>query len=364
MKILINRTDALGDTILTEPIAALLRLKFPEADIRFLISPISAPLFDNHPYVDGVFVYKKKSSILNRIKTLRKIIEEFTPDIYLFVGGDQFVSMYMWLKGIEKRAGLVSKWPSFLFLNSGVRQKRSLVTMHESEYNLNLLRGLGIEHDVNNEFDLSPKININEKNREESIEEFKYLLEQEGLDPSLESIFIHPGMTGHTLNWSSRNYGRLIDKMERRFPKRYNWIISHTASDQQYLTSLQDHISKCEHLDKRVYFFDGGVNGLSDYMNILSRAAAFIGPSTGTTHIANTLGVKTVGIYSPIKVQSTLRWSPYNHDEETLRLVIPDVVCGERFKCAGNSCPYYECMSKIEVQDIMNELIDLLNLEK
>jgi len=364
VKILINRTDALGDTILTEPIAALLRLTFPDADIRFLISPISAPLFEAHPYVDGVFLYKKKSSLLSRIKTLGNILNEFKPDIYIFAGGDQFVSFYMWLKRVDKRAGLISKLPSFLFLNYGVRQKRSLVTMHESEYNLNLLRGLGIVHDVKNEFDLSPKIFINDEKRQASIDLFKESLKDEGLDPSLGNIFIHPGMTGHTLNWSSRNYGRLIDKMESSFPNQFNWIISHTASDQQYLVGLRDHIEKTPHLHNKVYFFDGGINGLRDYMNVLSTADAFVGPSTGTTHIANILGVKTVGIYSPIKVQSTLRWSPYNRDEDKLRLVVPDVVCGEQFKCAGNSCPYYECMSKIEVQDIMSELIDLLNLEK
>lgn len=363
MKILINRTDALGDTILTLPIASLLRLKFPEADIRFLISPISAPLFEGHSCVDGVFLYNKKSSLISRIKSLKNILNEFKPDVYIFVGGDQFVSFYMWLQKVEKRAGLVSKWPSFLFLNSGVRQKRSLVTMHESEYNLDLLRGLGITYDVKEEQDLSPKIQISEKECKSSIDEFDSLISKSGLDSRLPNIFIHPGMTGHTLNWSSRNYGRLIDKMEVKYPNRFNWIISHTASDQKYLSGIRDHIEKCEHLQNRVFFFDGGVKGLRNYMNVLSKALAFIGPSTGTTHIANSLGVKTVGIYSPIKVQSTMRWAPYNRDEDKLRLVIPDVVCGEQFKCAGNSCPYYDCMSKIEVQDIMNELIDLLNLE-
>ncbi|ATH08070.1 hypothetical protein BIY24_08940 [Halobacteriovorax marinus] len=363
MKILINRTDALGDTILTVPMAALLREKFPTADIRFLISPISRPLFDNHPYVDGVFTYQKKDGPLKKLKCLKNILNEFTPDIYLFVGGDQLVSFYMWLKGIDKRGGLVSKWPSFLFLNSGVRQKRSLVTMHESEYNLNLLKGLGISYENDEVLEFSPKISIDDEQRESSLKEFCDLIEAEGLNPQLPSIFIHPGMTGHTLNWSSRNYGRLIDKMERKFPEQFNWIISHTPSDQQYLVGLRDHIDKCDHLKSRVFYFDGALKGLRDYMNILSSAKAFIGPSTGTTHIANTLGVKTVAIYSPIKVQSTLRWSPFNRDEESLRLVVPDVVCGERFKCAGNTCPYYECMSKIEVQDIMNELINLLNLE-
>ena len=171
-------------------------------------------------------------------------------------------------------------------------------------------------------------------------------------------------MTGHTLNWSSRNYGRLIDKMERTYPDKYNWIISHTPTDSSFLVGIREHIKTCKHLDGKVYYFDGSIKGLGHYMRILSLAAAFVGPSTGTLHIANTLNIKSVGIYSPIKVQSTLRWGPFDRDLSKTRLVIPDVVCGEQFKCSGASCPYYECMSKIEVQDIMNELISLLNLEK
>ncbi len=46
-------------------------------------------------------------------------------------------------------------------------------------------------------------------------------------------------------------------------------------------------------------------------MNLISNASLFIGPSTGPTHIANALGIHTISIYSPIKVQSALRWSPF-----------------------------------------------------
>lgn len=364
MKILINRTDALGDTILTEPIAALLRKKFPEADIRFLISPIAVPLFENHPYVNGVFSYNKKHSFFSKLSRLRSIFKEFKPDIYLFAGGDHLPSYYSWLKGVESRGGLVSKWPSFLFLNKGIRQKRSLVTMHESDYNLNLLKGIGVKYEREERDQLAPEIHLDNSESSKAQEEFRSDLESNGLNSELPYIFIHPGMTGHTLNWSSRNYGRLIDKLERQYPNQFNWIISHTPADQPYLVGIKDHIQKQSHLENKVLFFDGSLKGLSHYMKILKEAKAFIGPSTGTTHIANTLKVPVVGIFSPIKVQSALRWGPFNRAKNSTRLVIPDVVCGERFKCAGASCPYYECMSKIEVQDIINELKTILNLEK
>jgi ADP-heptose:LPS heptosyltransferase len=363
VKILINRTDAIGDTILTTPIAARLREKYPDADIRFLTSPICAPLFDDHPIINGAFVYNKKKSIFKRFSILSRIFKDFTPDIYIFAGGDQVVSFYAWLKRIKIRAGLVSKWQSFLFLNKGRRQKRSLVTMHESDYNLNLLQSIDLDYDAKNRSVYAPKIFIDETKASSDIAEFNQVLKDKGLDPSKENIFIHPGMTGHTLNWSSRNYARLIDKMENQFPGKFNWIISHTPSDNSYLVGLKEHLSKCEYLNNCVYFFDGSIKGLGHYMRILSSACAFVGPSTGTVHIANSLDVNVVGIYSPIKVQSSLRWGPFKRDDSKTRLVIPDVVCGEQFKCAGASCPYYECMSKIEVQDIINELSSLLKLE-
>jgi len=208
VKILINRTDAIGDTILTTPMAARLREEYPDADIRFLTSPICSPLFDEHPIINGAFVYNKKEHLYRRFSNLSKIFKEFTPDIYIFAGGDQTVSLYAWYKRVKIRSGLISKWQSFLFLNKGQRQKRSLVTMHESDYNLNLLQGIGLEYDAKLREQYAPVIHVDEIKRTSDLEEFSNELEENGLDPKKKNIFIHPGMTGHTLNWSSRNYAR------------------------------------------------------------------------------------------------------------------------------------------------------------
>ena len=76
--------------------------------------------------------------------------------------------------------------------------------------------------------------------------------------------------------------------------------------------------------------------------------------------MANALGVKQVGIYSPIKVQSTLRWGPFDLKEDYSRLVTPDVGCGQTHVCAGEACPYFECMGKIEVEEVLQKALSLL----
>jgi hypothetical protein len=58
-----------------------------------------------------------------------------------------------------------------------------------------------------------------------------------------------------------------------------------------------------------------------------------------------------------------MRWGPFNQDPKRVRVVVPDVVCGQSYNCAGESCPYYKCMGKIEVDDVVDIAIELLKPE-
>ena len=74
--------------------------------------------------------------------------------------------------------------------------------------------------------------------------------------------------------------------------------------------------------------------------------------------MAASLKVPVLGIYSPIKAQSALRWGPVG--DGTIEVVSPNVVCGETLKCAKEQCPYYECMAKIEVDNLLEKVIPIL----
>lgn len=363
MKILINRSDAIGDSILTSSMAQMIKDKYPSAHITFLISNKSQDLFKNHPYIDQIKIYNREAHFFSKISEVWKIFSEIKPTHYFYVGGGYLPNFISWFRFISFRGGLKSRWHTYLFLNKGIRQKRSMVTMHEMEYNLNLLSPLGIDYNYRDRFKYSPEISLSQDEREIGFNLFKKDLLKDGYETERKIIFIHPGMSGHTLNWSSRNYGRFILKFEQKFPEKFLYVVSYTPSDHLYLQGVKEILSRAEnkYLEKRVYFFDGTKKGLRHYMSALSQASLFIGPSTGTTHIAAVLGVPVVSIYSPIKVQSVLRWGPLSKNQDKVKVLVPDVICGETKKCAERACPYYECMGKIEVEDVVKQAIAIID---
>lgn len=366
MKIVINRSDAIGDVLLTMPMASLIKKEKPDATLVFICNKLTAPLFENNHYVDDVWVVDPKRNKLHTFHNLKKRFKSFRPDAYVYVGGTHAASAAALWSGVPFRGGLKSRWPSFICLNKGIRQSRSMVVMHEAEYNLNLLRPLGLHYDSEDRHAFGKELlNLDPDETEKISETLKEELKAAGLSQDKPFVVIHPGMSGHTLNWSSRNYARLIYRIDDAYPGKYNYIVSFTPSDRPYLAGLRDHLSneKLSHLQDRVYFMDGTVHGLRFSMGVISMSSLFVGPSTGPTHIANALGVPQIGLYSPIKVQSARRWGPLIRKDELTKVVVPDVVCGEIKQCAGKSCPYYECMGKVEVETVFNNAVELLNKE-
>ncbi|MBT7670050.1 MAG: glycosyltransferase family 9 protein [Bdellovibrionales bacterium] len=354
MRVVISRTDAIGDTVLTIPMARMLKRAWPDVHITFIVAPISAPLMLYHQEIDDLWVLDRSETQSAQLSFLYKKFKELKPDIYLYVGGSHLPSTVAYLQRVKRRGGLKSRWQSFMLLNCGVRQRRSISLMHELEYNLNLLAPLGIEYLATDRQQINPTINISEDEKNDAKNYLSEQLEKKGITRQKEMIVIHPGMTGHTLNWPALYYARLPLLIESRFPNRFLFVFSYTDSDQELIEQIKNHfqISENRQIEQKVLFFNGKDCGLRTYMSLLAQSTLFIGPSTGPTHLANILGVKMVGIYSPIKLQSAKRWGPAIIGSRT-RVMVPDVVCGEVRRCAGSSCPYYECMSKIEVEDVL-----------
>lgn len=352
MKVLINRTDAIGDCLLSTPLARLWKEKHPDAHITFLVSPRMGDLIKLCEGVDDVLVFDPKWSLYKKVSFLKKAFKENRWSHFIHLGGSFFPTFFAFLKGVPQRGGLRSKIFSFLFLNKGLRQSRSIVAMHESNYNMALGAPFNIHFNYDKRSSYCPKINITDEQAKEEL-----IISRLPRDRKL--ILIHPGMSGHTLNWSSRNYGRLIERLHQNLGEEYHFVVSFTPSDEAYLVGLRDYLSQNSHLESFVSFYDGSVRGLIAFTCLLKNACLFVGPSTGTTHLANALGVPQIGIYSPIKVQSVLRWGPFERNNQ-VKILVPDVVCGESKTCAGPSCPYYECMSKIEVAQAFKAAMDIL----
>src|SRR5205085_662837 len=61
------------------------------------------------------------------------------PQYIVFFRCPWWMSFAAWLAAVPIRIGPRSQWHSFLFLNIGIRQRRSQSKKHESDYNFELI---------------------------------------------------------------------------------------------------------------------------------------------------------------------------------------------------------------------------------
>lgn len=346
MKMAIFRTDAIGDTLLTLPIAQSLKEQNISSQVYFIASQRAQDLFPYSPWVDDFKILNLNENWWQKLSFCYSALKIWKPDAIVYVGGSSLPVLAAWILGIKVRLGLKSRWWSHLLLNQGIRQRRSLESQHEVKWNHDLLLPLGL----NSSRLASPQLKVSDKSQSKLAQ-----IAKDWSDRPL--ILIHPGMSGHSLNWPSSNYANLMDKIEKEFPFKFQFIISHTASDSKYVEELKGNLANKKL--SQLHYYDGSDQGLPVFMALTQKSHLFIGPSTGTTHIANSLKVPQVTFYSPIKAQSAERWGPFVQHEKCW-VFSPQINCPARSKCLLEKCSFYECMSTITVDQVMDKIRDHL----
>ncbi|MFH1287504.1 MAG: glycosyltransferase family 9 protein [bacterium] len=325
--ILICRTDHIGDVLLSTPAVSLLKKKFPNAFISFLTSRYASVVLRNNPDVKEIFYIEDE----NLVFELKK--RKFDSAVVLFPSFE--VCKKIFLAKIPLRIGPANKWFVFLFLNKPVFQHRSRVEKHEVEYNLDLLKPLGVEAErISLNFVVpkdAKKFALDWKNENNIFENDKF-------------VIMHPCMKGSALNWPLKYYAELADKLIKE--KKAKVLLSYGHGEEN---AIQDLIKLMKEtpivLDKAL--------DLSFLAGLISEADFVFCPSTGILHLAVAVNTKTVSIFSPVLVQSKKRWGPYGKGHLVFE---PPVHCKEKFKCKKNKCLCYNCMRKITVNGVYERI--------
>ncbi len=354
MRILVARPDRMGDVILSTPVLEAIKRALPGAKVTFLVKKMLTTLFEKHPFVDDVIAYDPAETH-HGITGLLKLKDEIKSrqfDVALNLFAELPVVTAQKLAGIPKILGPRSKWFSYVFFTNSLRQKRSKVLKHEAQYNLELLSLLDIEIDSVTNTDYRPKVMVDIKAKEE----MEFYIKSLGLSLKEPLILIHPGMGGSALNWPQEHYVELI----RMFvEEKSNFILTGSLGEKKMLERLIEQVNAGS-TPKKINTFIGDLSesGLSKLAALISLSKLMIAPSTGPLHLASALGVKTVSFFPPIKVQSSKRWGPYvgNKGSTQNKVWVPEVKCPQTFQCAGVSCPFYFCMSRISVRDVFKNI--------
>jgi ADP-heptose:LPS heptosyltransferase len=251
---------------------------------------------------------------------------------------DQEVLSMIKKAGIKERFGPLTKISGLFAYTKFQTQHRSKVQFHELEYNLNLLKMLGVHED---QYDLTLELTPSPSAHTSAMEKLRNI----GFDPYTKPYMVlHVTCGGSALNWRYSYYAELASRLSEATG--LSIILTGSEKDAEVLRSVKQHI-------KGDAFNTGGLFSLKELVAVIAGAKLFVGPSTGPMHIASATAVPVAAIFPPIKVQSANRWGPYSKDSI---VISSKVECPAKLKCTKEKCQYYNCMDSVSIDEAFEKI--------
>ena len=329
-RMLVTRTDRLGDVILSLPTLDSLRRSLPKASLTFVAKSIYLDLLKDflaERKIDGQAPPTESGG------RWKEVFERNRFDAGLFLYPERTLLFSAWRWRVPIRVGPVSHPLSFATLNFGARQRRSQGEMNEAEYNLKLSESLLQRASVSV---AAPKP-ITLPVAQEEVGIVQRRLTQLGVEDGEPYAVFHVGMGGSALNLSARNYHALLQAVSKRYCNRILLTEGPSQADRRMVEELVRGIPSVAVVSGLT------LRGLGELFRL---SKVVFAPSTGPLHLAHYVGAATVGFYSPVQSHSRRRWEPWGGTGKSVVLQ-PDVDCPGKRDCLGKRCKLFLCMEAV-----------------
>ncbi|MDL1891990.1 glycosyltransferase family 9 protein [Sphingobacteriales bacterium CHB3] len=297
-RILVVRTDRIGDVVLATPLIRALRRTFPDAFIGAMVRPYTRDVLLHNPHLNEIIIddpsgeHAGRSGFWKQVMALR---QRRYDTALLLLPTERAAWMLFWA-GIPRRVGVGTKLYGVLTFMQGVSRRKYIPLRHEADYCLDLARKIGVLTD-----DLSTEVFLTSDERKRG----KEILREAGAKEDDLLVGFHIGSGNSAPNWEPAKYGELAEFLIRRTPKSLKIIFTdgtNTAS-----------LPRNPHLiDLRAKLT------LRELMSVLSHERVLFSSSTGPMHIAAALRVPTVSLFCPLTACSPTLWGPKGNDAHVI----------------------------------------------
>jgi len=334
-RILLVRTDRVGDVVFITPMAREIKKAFPDSFVATLTQPHTANIFKNNPYVDAIITDDlKKGNFWTIVRTLREY--KFTHGLMMLP--TERAAFQMFWVGIKTRVGVGHKLYEVITGMKSVSRNNYIPLRHEADYCMDLARKIGVK---TSNIDL--QIFLSDKEKEEA----KIFLEQQGISEGDFKIYIHTGSLGSAPNWSEEKYLQLIKLILEKFGgEKIKIILTAREMSAGFLNLILSSNLICNLSDK--------ANDLRDLIKLISRADIFIGPSTGPLHIADALGIKCIGLHCRRAMSCPKHQGIIN--SSSINLEVSDSDCKKYCSADQNTCGIENGLTVEQVIDAIAKL--------
>jgi len=331
--ILIVRTDKIGDVVLTLPIVNLLKRKYPSCKITFMVREYTKPIVEGNNLVDEILVYDEKKPF--DVTLLELKIKRY--DTCLVVHPKFRIALLLFLAKIKIRIGTGYRWYSFLF-NKKIYEHRKYGKNHELNHNINLLKLLGVNEEVTED-----TVAFNLHSNAKSAQNVEKFLNSLNINKEDVLVIIHPGSGGSAVDLPISHFKELVNTLAQELG--ITILLTGSESEKEICEGLM--------AEKNTYNLAGKFD-LSELIALIDKCELLIANSTGPIHLAAALNKNVIGFYPKIASCSVTRWGPYTNK----RIIFsPNIDCDN---CTREQCERLNCMSSIDVQEIVNSAKNIL----
>lgn len=357
-KILLINPFGIGDVLFTTPIIHTLKDAIPEAKVGYLCNRRTAPILENNPYIDSLFIYerdefeavRKKSSLswLKKIIVFLNQIKKEHFDMALDFSLNKQYGFFSWYAGIRERIG-------YDFNNRGCFLNRKIKLSgyegrHIVDYYAELLKYLGLDLKYRN-----LEIYLKEDDKIWAEEIFK----NEGIDNSRLLIALIPGAgrswgrDSYLKHWPAENFGRLADKIIEKY--KATIIILGDFSEEAIAKRVIENM-RYKTIDL------SGITTIGQLTAILNKTGLVITNDGGPLHIAVALGKKTVSFFGPVNPEV---YGPYPADTKRHIVLTKDLDCRPCYRnfrlspCLRDR----QCLKGLDVEEAVEAVSKLLKEE-
>lgn len=344
-RILIVRTDRIGDVVLSTPVIRVLRAAFPRAYLGMMVRPEHRELVEGNPDLNAVILYDKKGPQGSWVGTLRfaRRLREQRFDTAVILHSTNRVILVSWLAGIRRRVGYARRM-GWLLTHRLPYVKRE-GQRHELEYNLDLLRLIGVSPLVGRSGakpmgsggDGGPALFV--PARPEHSSRVEQVLRQRGVEEGAALVVLHPGASCPSKRWPAERFAQVGDHLAARSGATVAVLTG--AGEEEHGRAVLRHMRQPA-IDLL------GAFGLGETASLLRRARLLVSNDSGPVHLACAVGTPVVSIFGRWGGGlSPTRWGPTGRDSVVLH---HDIGCRP---CLAHRCTIgFKCLEAVTVEEV------------
>lgn len=290
---LVSRTDAIGDVVLTLPVAGWLKQQHPGCRVVLIGRRYTAAVAAACPWVDEFLEYDEKLAS----PTLAEL-RSYAAAAIIHVFTNKRLARLAKEAKIPVRIGTRNRLFHWLTCNRLVALSRRHSPLHEAQLNLQLLAPLGYRTPlalpaVAELVRLAPAVPLRP--------ELQALLAAR--QPGQLNVILHPRSRGSAREWGLAHFGQLARLL-------------HAAGHRVFISGTADEGAELavanwfrEHRPYIAADLTGQLD-LPEFIAFIAAADGLVAGSTGPLHLAAALGRHALGLYPPMRPMHPGRWGP------------------------------------------------------